>query len=133
LDLSNSIVLVASRIMGVIKSIQRVETKRFVGYWEGITSLPTLVSVVIVDVNNYAVTTDPQDKETFMAMLRHLSEDFLKHIASGSFFLAATTDGIKELGEVTLGAIGIMAVAISLRIGLKVLDLFVEDEKRPDE
>lgn len=112
----------------MIKSIKRVETKRVVGCWEGLTSLPTLMCAVIVDVNNYAVTTDPQDKETFMGMLRHLSEDFLKHIASGSFFLAATTDGIKELKEVTWGAIGIMAVAISFRIGLKILDFVVEDK-----
>lgn len=104
--------------MGYKFNIKRIETKRFVGVWEVVTSIPTYVIAIIIDVNEFHTEGNDDALTT-----RHIVEETATLVSSWAFGVAALADEVQE--EVTVVALAVMGLAIALGKAFQFVDFVV--------
>jgi hypothetical protein len=125
LDLSNGIFLAISRLVGWYAGIPRVETKRFVGYYELTTAFPTFGLELAIAVHEYQLPDDDPAKDDELTT-RQVIEDVFQLISCGGFCVAAATDGIQP--EVSVVGLTVFGLSFTLKLAFKFVDLVISEE-----
>jgi hypothetical protein len=122
LDLSNAVFLAASRIVGYKFNVPRVETKRFVGIWEVVTSTPTYVLEIIIDVHELDLPSGDPEKDDDLTT-RHIIEETASLIGAWAFGVAAVNDEVNE--DATIVALAVMGLGLTIDFALQFCDFVI--------
>lgn len=123
--MSNLVFLSTSRFVGWKFGLSRPSTKRFVGIWEFLTSIPTYVLDVIIEVDNLHLPANDPEKDDAEAT-REIIQDTMQLISAWSFCAAALSDDQPELEEVLLIALAAYGLSLATKYSIKFAGVYLE-------
>lgn len=126
--MSNILFLSTSRFVGWKFDIRRVETKRFVGVWEFLTSIPTYILEMIINVDDLRLPPDDPDKDDYAAT-RRIVQDTFQIISAWSFCVAALTDELQD--EITYIALAVFGLSLSIKFEFELVGVILDHSKHP--